>query len=253
LLFLKQIILCFQFLTRLPLPSFVSSSSEKLSLAAAAWCFPLVGAFIGGLLWGFLLALDGLNVPFYLQCVAVLVLGICLTGALHEDGFADFFDGLGVYDRARALEVMRDSQVGSFGALALLVSFAWRGVALFELGSVHLVGLSLLLAHIGSRGFMGALLLLPRARSDGLAVSSGVVSWISVLFALAFCAIVFFSLLPWYVVFLVFLISGAGVLIVSLIALRRYGGLTGDIYGAGQQVSEMLMLFVLASVLPELI
>ena len=246
----KQIFLSFLFLTRLPLSNF---STEKISLAAAAWCFPIVGAFIGCLLWAFLLVLEGIGVPFQLQCVAVLVFGICLTGALHEDGFADFFDGLGVYDRARALEVMRDSQVGSFGALALLVSFSFRGVALFELGSVHLVGLSLLLAHIGARGVMAAMLLLPKARSDGLAVSSGASNWVSVLVALIICAVVFFALLPWYVAALALLFAGCGALIVALIALRRYKGLTGDVYGAVEQVSEMLMLAVFASLLPQII
>lgn len=250
MLILKQIILCFQFLTRLPLPSFVFSSSEKLSLAPTAWCFPLVGAFIGGLLWAALLLLEGLGVPFHLQCLSVLVLGIGLTGALHEDGFADFFDGLGVYDRARALEVMRDSQVGSFGALALLVSFSWRGIALMELGSVYLVGLSLLLTHIGARGLMTLMLLLPLARSDGLAATSGKAPWLAVLIALALTGGVLFAVLPWFVALMAFLISGAGLLIISLISLRRYGGLTGDVYGAGEQVCEMLMLGVFASLLP---
>ncbi len=224
-----------------------------MSLASTVWCFPIIGAFIGSVLWGFVLFLDSLGVPFHLQCIAVLVLGICVTGALHEDGFADFFDGLGVYDRKRALEVMREAQVGSFGALALLVSFAWRGVALFELGSVYLVGLSLLLTHIGARGLMALMLLLPLARSDGLAVSSGKATWFTVLFALAFSGAVFFALLPWFVALMAFLISGAGLLLISLIAQRRYGGLTGDVYGAGEQVCEMLMLGVFASLLPGLI
>lgn len=246
----RHILLCFQFLTRIPLPRF---SLDKISLAATAWCFPVVGGVIGGMLWGGLLALDWLGVSFHLQVVAVLVLGLCLTGALHEDGLADFFDGLGVYDRARALEVMRDSQVGSFGALALLVSFAFRGVALVELGSVYLVGLSLLLAHMGARGMMAVLLLFPRARTDGLAVSCGAPNWVSVFFALAFCVAVFFVLLPWHVAALAFLVAGAGALIISLIAMRRYSGLTGDIYGAGEQVSEILLLIVFATLLPGLV
>ena len=220
-----------------------------VSVGSTVWCFPLVGAFIGSLLWTCVWGLDQVGVPFVLVCLAALILGIILTGALHEDGLADFCDGLGVYDRARALEVMRDSQVGSFGALALLVSFAWRGVALFELGSIELVGVSLLLAHIGARALMGTLMTLPLARSDGLAVLSGGASFRQVMIALVLMGGAFFSLLPFTVALVALSVSGGGVALVAFIALRRYGGLTGDIYGAGEQVAEMLLLAVFASIL----
>lgn len=249
MLLLKQILLSFQFLTRLPL-SFVSPRfTTGVSVGSTVWCFPIVGAFIGSVLWGCVWCLNQLGVPYSLQCLAVLVIGILLTGALHEDGFADFFDGLGVYDRARALEVMRDSLVGSFGALALLVSFAWRGLALYELGSVELLGLSLLLTHIGARALMGGLLIFPLARSDGLAADSGRASWLQVLMALILMGLVFVAFLPPFVAFIAIVVSALGSGIIALIAVRRYGGLTGDIYGAGEQVAEMLLLSVFATLL----
>lgn len=244
MLFIKHIILCFQFLTRLPLSFIPPRLVSGVSVSSTVWCFPIVGAFIGAVLWGCVWCLNQVGLPFSLQCLAVLIVGILLTGALHEDGFADFFDGLGVYDRARALEVMRDSQVGSFGALALLVSFAWRGLALYELGSVEVLGISLLLTHMGARALMGGLLLFPLARPDGLAAHSGQTSWLQVLLALMVMGVVFVALLHPFVALIAVGVSTLGLGIIALIALRRYGGLTGDVYGAGEQVAEMLLLSV---------
>lgn len=218
-------------------------------VSSTVWCFPIVGAFIGAVLWGSVWCLDQLGVPFSLQCLAALIGGILLTGALHEDGLADFCDGLGVYDRARALAVMRDSQVGSFGALALLASFAWRGLALYELGSVELLGLCLLLTHMGARALMGGLLIFPLARSDGLAAHSGRASWVQVLMALILMGAVFVAFLPPFVALIAVAVSALGLGVIALIAMRRYGGLTGDIYGAGEQVAEMLLLSVFATLL----
>lgn len=252
MLLLKHIFLCFQFLTRLPL-SFVSPRfMTGVSVSSTVWCFPIVGAFIGAVLWGCVWCLNQLGVPFSLQCLAALIAGILLTGALHEDGLADFCDGLGVYDRARALEVMREAQVGSFGALALLVSFAWRGLALYELGSVELLGLCLLLTHMGARALMGGLLIFPLARSDGLASHSGRASWVQVLMALILMVAVFVVFLPPFIALIAILVSMLGVGLIVLIALRRYGGFTGDIYGAGEQVAEMLLLLSFATLLTKI-
>ena len=115
--FIFHIFQAIGFFTRLPLPTFFFQ--RAFSLSETCWCWPLVGTLIGGVVYGVMSLLLILNVPVGLVILAGLGIGIVLTGALHEDGLADFCDGLGVADKARALEVMKDSQVGSFGALAL--------------------------------------------------------------------------------------------------------------------------------------
>ncbi len=228
------------FFTRLPLPSFFFK--RVFSLSETSWCWPLVGALIGGVVYGVMSLLLMLQVPAGLVVLAGLGVGIVLTGALHEDGFADFFDGLGVTDRARALEVMKDSQVGSFGALALLFSFAWRGVALFELVQLGQGPLGALLMHMGGRGLMTPLLLFPLAKTSGRAfeaVQGDNKPWLGVCFAMAFIGGMFLFVLP---IWLTLSALGLGLFIVfliGLIAFKRFGGMTGDVYGAAEQGAEM--------------
>ncbi|MEV4423409.1 adenosylcobinamide-GDP ribazoletransferase, partial [Patulibacter sp. NPDC049589] len=109
------------FLTRIPVP-FGPDEAPRLT-AAASW-FPAVGAGVGAV-GGGVLALAALIPgagPAGVAAALGLAATVAVTGALHEDGLADTADGLGVLgDRARRLEVMRDSRIGTFGALALLV------------------------------------------------------------------------------------------------------------------------------------
>src|SRR5207245_1996881 len=121
------------FLTRLPLPGSRrrgvmdgADRSDAARFARAATLFPLVGVSVGGLAALALLAADGIGLGRPFAAVAALAVAAALTGALHEDALADVADGLGPHDRARRLEVMRDPRVGSFGALAIVLSVAAR-------------------------------------------------------------------------------------------------------------------------------
>lgn len=252
---LAQLLLSLVFLTRLPLPSFVHEwlGRRDIRLAESAWSFPLIGGFIGLVAAGAMLGLGYIGVPVGLQILVALGVGIILSGALHEDGFADFFDGLGVYDKGRALEVMHDSRVGSFGALALIFSFCWRGIALYELSLLGSHGgylaLGLFLSHVGGRGFMAGLLFLPMARTDGLASKAGRAGLFGVIVALSISALIFIGLLPLYEALICLAVTGVCVVVLGIVAMHRYGGMTGDIYGAGEQVGEMAVLGALVSCL----
>ena len=244
--FVLHIGLAIGFFTRLPMPSFFFQ--RAFSLRETCWSWPLVGALIGGVMAGVISLLLMLHVPAGLVVLAGLGVGIVLTGALHEDGFADFFDGLGVADKARALEVMKDSQVGSFGALALLFSFSWRAVALFELVRLGAGPLGALLMHVGGRGLMTPLLLFPLAKPTGRAFEAGkegAKPFLGVGVSLAFISTVFLWVLP---VWLAVLVLGVGLFIVfliGLVAVKRFGGMTGDVYGAAEQGAEMSVVGVL--------
>lgn len=119
-----------QFLTRLPLPR-VSYQPDSLS-KAVAW-FPLAGLLIGAAAAA-VHALAAKGLPPLLSALATLIFLVAVTGALHEDGLADTADGLGGgWTRERALEIMRDSRIGSYGAVALILSLLAR---LLLLGSL---------------------------------------------------------------------------------------------------------------------
>ena len=106
----------FALLTRLPLPDHRSTG------AASAWAWPLVGAALGAAAAALASAALWLGVTPGVTAVLVLAFGAMLTGGLHEDGLSDTADGLfGGWTKARRLEIMKDSRVGSYGVLALVL------------------------------------------------------------------------------------------------------------------------------------
>src|SRR5260370_31222021 len=105
------------FLTRIPMPR----RDTRASLARAYRAFPLVGVGIGATIGGLYLLMLRIGLPTIAAAALALGAGAMLTGALHEDGFADLADGFGRRrDQAAKLDVMRDSRLGTYGALALL-------------------------------------------------------------------------------------------------------------------------------------
>jgi cobalamin 5'-phosphate synthase/cobalamin synthase len=134
-----------QFLTRIPLPAADHFTEQRL--AAAPRYFPLVGALVGALCAGVYIAALAVF-PASVAVLLALAAGLLITGAFHEDGLADTFDGLGGGDRA--LDVMRDSRIGTYGAVALLSVLALKCAALIALPPLA-VFTALVVAHGLSR------------------------------------------------------------------------------------------------------
>ena len=127
------------FLTRLPIPHSEGASPEHL--VRAYRMFPLVGAGIGAAVGLFCLALRAVGLPDLAAAALALGASALLTGALHEDGLADVADGFGGgRDAAAKLEIMRDSRLGTYGALVLMVSFAakFSALAALPLSLIHI-------------------------------------------------------------------------------------------------------------------
>ena len=141
--------------------------------ARATGCFRWSGALIGAAVGLLCLGLLAIGVPDLAAAALALGASALLTGALHEDGLADVADGFGGgRDREAKLEIMRDSRLGTYGALILLVSFAARLSALAALPDGDVAGL--VAAHALARGVLPAMALnLPYARPDGLARNAG--------------------------------------------------------------------------------
>lgn len=234
-------------LTRLPLK--VDAERATARGARAAWAYPLVGAVLGGLVGVPASALIGV-LPDGIVAALVLAAVVILTGALHEDGLADSADGLwGAWEPARRLEIMKDSHIGSYGVIALIVSLLlrWLGlVALIESGAFLGGMIAVLLV---SRGAMPVVMAaLPHAREAGLSRHVGrpgvetaaIAVGLSVLGALACIG------LPAIV------LCGAAALAtvaVGAVAKAKIGGQTGDILGATQQIAEIAGLLSLAAML----
>ena len=225
------------FLTRLPGGAHLETDRE---LGRSVPWFPVVGAVVGALSGGVYWALHGPLDPS-LAAVLAVAAGAVITGGFHEDGLADTADALGGTSRARRLEIMKDSRLGVFGVLALVFSTLVRVFAVSSLEPVE--GLvALVVAHMLGRAMAVALMAAaPTASGTGLGHSytahlPRVWAAIAIIVASASAA----GLGPVGVVALVAATAAAAV--VGLMARRAFGGVTGDVLGAAEQVGEMAVL-----------
>jgi adenosylcobinamide-GDP ribazoletransferase len=230
------------FLTRLPVRA--EPPWPAADLAASAPMFPVVGALIG-LAGAIAYALAvWLGLPPWPAAVVALATTIWLSGALHEDGLADVADGFGGGGTREAkLAIMRDSRIGSYGALALVLALLARAGAIAALAEPAAVAAALVAAGAVSRGALPVVMAaLPQARADGLAARAGRPHPLRAAAALLIAALIALVLLGGTAP--AALAAGALVaLVVALLAKRQIGGQTGDVLGAVQQLTEIGMLF----------
>lgn len=236
----------FTLLSRLPLPNHQGTG------AASAWAWPLVGAVMGAFGAALASAALWLGVTPGVAAVLVLALAAMLTGGLHEDGLSDTADGLyGGWTRERRLEIMKDSRVGSYGVLALVLVTLARWSALTALlvygGPTHGFWAALVATGALSRVPMVLMMaLLPNARGEGLSHATGRPGQATALVALGLAVGIAGVLLGWAVLPMLAAALGIGVLL-SVVALRRIGGQTGDVLGASQQLADAGCLAVLSA------
>jgi len=234
--------LAVQFLTRLPVrdPGY---SAERLA-ASPRW-YPAIGALVG-VGAGLIFWATSLLWPPSIAALAAVAGATWLTGALHEDGFADLCDGLGGgSDRTHALEIMRDSRIGAYGAAGLIITVLATVLALGEMTAAQGAA-ALLAAHSVSRAAMLAVMVaLPYARSDGAAagvsrpLSSGSLATAAACVALAVLPLLLLAPLA-----AVAALAAAALVAFAVIRLlrRRLGGYTGDGLGATQHITALAVL-----------
>lgn len=243
---LREIQLALMLLTRLPAGRFAGKVPD---LAAARWAFPVVGLAVGLIGWAVHACALVAGVPGAVAavlCVAALAL---VTGALHFDGLADFADGAGGgRDRAHALEIMRDSRVGSYGVLSLVLAVALWVAALAALGPRAGLPQFLCIAALSRTAMIALQELLPPARSDGMGRLAAGRSRQARL-AVAGAVLLAVVLCGWQGL-AVALACAAMALATGVLARRKLGGITGDVLGATQLLAEAASWTVLATVWP---
>lgn len=235
------------FLTRLPMPGRLDHYEGRL--ARAARYFPLAGVLVGGLA-GLVFFISSAVFSPSLAAGLAIAAGLIMTGALHEDGLADTSDGIGGgKDPEQALEIMRDSRIGTYGAIALIVSIGLRWIALATLSPVDGL-IALVVAHAVSRAVLPCILTSTNyVRSQGLALSvaGGVRPDEAVVAALLALAIAMTSGPAAGLITIAATVLVAG--FATAWILRRIGGYTGDTLGAIQQVGEIAALITLSALL----
>lgn len=240
---LKDVTAAFGLLTRIPVPFLAPPRS------AAAWAWPVVGAVIAGI--GAVVAglVSACGVPPIPAAGLALATMAVLTGALHEDGLADSADGLfGGQTKDRRLEIMKDSSIGSFGALALVLVTLIRCSAIGAIIASGNWGM-IVVAGALSRAPMAVIMaLLPNARGSGLSQTVGQPSRQAAALAAVTSLAIALIIAGFAGLQMAVAVAAAG-LAVAAIASRKIGGQTGDILGAAQQLSEMAALCVAAAVI----
>lgn len=226
------------FFTRIPVPSWVRYSPEKLN-QSSAW-FPVVGWLVGGCA---ALVFWATRVPFGEAPAVLLSMAatILLTGAFHEDGLADVCDGFGGgWNRQQVLTIMKDSRLGTYGAVGLALVLAIKFFALRGLPWTW-VATVLVVAHVVSRFFPVVIIFAGTyARED---LTSKVKPLATQLTLPGLLLAAFFALpaLALQLVPAVISVVAASVMTLYLARLfhRRLGGYTGDCLGSVQQLTEV--------------
>ena len=249
------------FLTRIPVGQ--SGSGEPADLAASTQYFPLVGVLIG-VLASIVFILTSLIWDSYIAVALCLVSAVLLTGGFHEDGVADVADSAGAWTREQKLDVMRDSRVGTYGALALIFTVLLKYLALSAIAenvgvsnadsmkAVWIVVATLVLAHVLARWSTLPLIRLTayaREHSANKVFAEGVtnrrllVGSLITLFIMIVCSFALSSVVVY---------AFASACIVIAVSrqwfMRSVGGITGDCLGAANQLVEVTVYLCVAAV-----
>lgn len=236
------------FLTRIPIPAATPHSPSHLNDAARY--FPLVGMLVGTVA----AAVYGAAIHVWPPGLAIalsMTTTLLLTGAFHEDGLADSCDGFGGgFERGRILAIMKDSRLGTYGALGLMAVLGMKFLALQALDHIALVGVALIVGHTWSRLLAVSYLndleyvrdedsskvkpLATALNSLGLRIAAATTLPLLLLISLKQIALIAVALLLWRWYFRRYL-------------QRRLGGYTGDCLGAAQQIAEVLIYLALVA------
>lgn len=204
----------------------------------AAWAFPFVGLPVGGIAWAAYAGTIHAGLGPVLAVLAMLIASAMATGAMHLDGLADFTDGVGGgRNRAHALKIMRDSAIGTYGTIALILTLAIWGVSVEKVAGPAPRVEFFLLAAVASRLVMlAAMVRMEPARDDGLGHSVADPTMRSLVPGVLLVA----GLAGWIGVPALIPLAATGVAAVQVarLANRKIGGQTGDVLGAVQVVAE---------------
>ncbi len=248
-----DVLVCLRFYTRLPIPALpFEPPIGREPFSVVLRLAPLAGLVVGLVSAAVLCGAAALKLPSLVVVGLSLLATVLVTGGLHEDGLADCADGFGGGSTpARKLEIMRDSRLGSYGALAIGFSLLLRAGALS--GLLDRVGVqgacaAAIGAAAASRGFgLLPLAALGPARRDGVSHAAGRMPRWAFLTSCAWASVIATSMpvmagMGLRAAVLAILLSAASAAGTTLLAQRQIGGQTGDVAGAAQQVGEIAFL-----------
>ena len=245
----KPLLMALQLLTRLPVAVKLDEQDDAARLAGqSVLYYPLVGLFIGSILYLvlLLLSLTALGENSLLTAALLLVLWVLLTGALHLDGLADSADAwLGGYgDKDKTLAIMKDPYCGPAGVVSIVLILLLKFTALTSL--LVTVNWSIILVPLLARAAVIALFCsTPYVRKGGMGEQAASTLPVSNAIVVLVVIVILTVLLLGFTGVAVLLVLGMTLLLLRYIMLRRIGGTTGDTAGASVEISETVVLLSL--------
>ncbi len=251
---LLPLLLAIQFLTRLPVSRAIPPLDElqlKAGLRRSVLWFPLVGGIVGCIgalvLWG-----AGMLWPRMVAVALLLIVEARLTGAFHEDAVADFCDGFGGGMTAdRICEIMKDSRIGSYGALGLMLAVGLRAALLIALPAALLLPALVASAAFGRWVAVAAMVIIPPLDQRGsLAKDIGQRPGLAILSGATLLMLPFLA--PLAAIAPAALLAGAGCAMLFLLwfrqlLMRHLGGVTGDCLGFAVYAGQLILLLGVAA------
>lgn len=249
----EGLIFAFQLLTIVPITKQVPYQQRQVRFSVLS--YPIVGIFLGIIIYGLIMLTQMTTVSLLIIALLIVTISIVYTGGLHLDGWVDCSDAFFSYrDQEKKLEIMKDSRIGAFAALSLLLLLAWKYVLVYEVITTLNVEsyLVIILIPFLSRINMGLKLYFGKlARNKGMAWSMQkfLVKKDSIIYGLFITVLMilvalFFQHL--FAVVVLLIISSFGYLVVSsLFDKKHFGGITGDTLGASVEGGELWLWMTL--------
>lgn len=236
------------FYSRIPAGK-INYSEENLTNAFRY--FPLVGIIVGAIGGGVFWLFQWIF-PIPVALVMAIAAMVLVTGALHEDGLSDFFDGFGGgRDKERILSIMKESTIGAYGVIALILLFLLKFTLLLSIDPSHII-IVLMAAHASSR--IMPVLMVNSSRYARTGESKAMhtrrkTDMTTFLIALAF-GLVPLIFMPWLIILVVILVYTVIMILLKKYTEKKIDGFTGDVLGALQQFSELAFYLIYVAVCP---
>ena len=259
---IKIFLTSIMFYTRIPCPSFIDHSEEYLNKATRY--FPLVGTIVGSLSF-FSFWLTNLIFNEQISVLISIATGIFITGAFHEDGLADTFDGFGGgWTKEKILEIMKDSRIGTYGAISLILTLLLKVLILYSLileinfyfsQNINLIIFLIFISYhsLSRLSAINIVFTSGYSRADDQSKSKPVAknnTYIEIIIAYfwgitPFIFLCFFNLQYLPILPIIWLFS----ILSTRYLIKHLEGYTGDCLGAVEQLSELLCLFLFLGIL----
>jgi len=242
--FLKDIRTATGFMTRLPVTW--PENTGMADLARAAWSYPFVGAIVGVLTGVVFWIAMASGLPTMAVIIIAIAFQVLTTGGLHEDGLADVADGIGGGNTIQQkLEIMRDSRIGSYGVLALILFITLKAALLMAPVDISDTVYLWISAMVLSRAVLPMVMVVFNpARGDGLGAGAGKPTPANAGWALLWGGVLSGFLLPWGLAITTIITACLCGFLIAAWAKKQIGGYTGDVLGAVVSMVELTILFV---------